>query len=545
MNKENIKYYNNVEIVDCTLRDGGYYNLWDFDVDLINDYLEVMDKANIGYVEIGFRSLKRDKYRGPLAYCTEDYLAVLNIPKGLTSKIAVMINASEIIKSSLGFDEEIDNLFVEKKESKISLVRIACLPDELTDVNVICNLLKNKGYTVAINIMQIAKKEIEEIEKIISQCNLFSNDILYFADSMGSLSSIRNKHICECFVSKSVKKVGIHAHDNIGLAFHNSISAFENNFNYIDATLLGMGRGAGNCKLEDLVMEISNLCDFSHVILDLINLIEKYFVELKNKYMWGSNLYYFWAGKKNIHPTYIQEMLSDKRYDSENILSVLEHIKYEERSKYNVDTIRNISKCYWDKPISTWKPIDIFSDKVVLFLGAGSGIKKHKLELETFIKKVKPLVISFNLQTELSLDYIDLFIACHPIRLMADCKKHKLYDKPLITPFSMLPFDIKNELSNKKIYDFGISVHDTSFNFDSDFAIIPNSLVLSYALSTVTCGNASKIYLAGFDGYEDSVLNKEVDDIFLNYKDSKGAIKDIISITPTMYNIKSLSVYTI
>ena len=88
---------NNLKILDCTLRDGGYYNNWDFSRELIEDYLQAMSAAKIEYVELGFRFLKKDIYLGPCAYTTSSFLETLKIPKKI--KIGIMINAKDILSS--------------------------------------------------------------------------------------------------------------------------------------------------------------------------------------------------------------------------------------------------------------------------------------------------------------------------------------------------------------------------------------------------------------------------------------------------------------
>ena len=90
---------NELKILDCTLRDGGYYNNWDFSSELIEDYFKAMVAAKVEYVELGFRFLKKDIYLGPCAYTTSSFLETLSIPKKL--KIGIMINAKDIVSNNL------------------------------------------------------------------------------------------------------------------------------------------------------------------------------------------------------------------------------------------------------------------------------------------------------------------------------------------------------------------------------------------------------------------------------------------------------------
>ena len=106
---------NKLNILDCTLRDGGYYNNWYFEKGLINEYLKVMDIIKVDYVEIGFRFIDKVRTKGPTAYSKESFLNSLKIPKNL--KIGVMVNAADFINQKNIIDLAKEN-FVSKKKIK-------------------------------------------------------------------------------------------------------------------------------------------------------------------------------------------------------------------------------------------------------------------------------------------------------------------------------------------------------------------------------------------------------------------------------------------
>ena len=157
---------NKINILDCTLRDGGYYNNWEFKKDLINEYLKVMEHIKVDYVEIGFRFIDKIKTKGPCAYSEENFLKSLKIPKNL--KIGIMINAADFVNNS-----DIISLakksFKRKKNSIISLIRVACHYNELESITPLINWLKKSGYKVGINIMQIPELSFKEIKNYTFQ----------------------------------------------------------------------------------------------------------------------------------------------------------------------------------------------------------------------------------------------------------------------------------------------------------------------------------------------------------------------------------------
>ena len=108
-----------INVLDCTLRDGGYYNNWDFSKDLVNDYLKAISDSGIKYVELGFRSLKQNKFNGANFFTTDSYIESLNIPKKI--KIGVMVNTSELISNALDYSKAINILLKKRKKQNYIL----------------------------------------------------------------------------------------------------------------------------------------------------------------------------------------------------------------------------------------------------------------------------------------------------------------------------------------------------------------------------------------------------------------------------------------
>ena len=191
------------EVLDCTLRDGGYYNNWDFSLDLVGDYLKSISSSGIKYIELGFRSFPSKSFRGSNWYTTENYINSLSISKNL--KIAVMLNAAEVINNE-SLEKNIKKLFV-KNKSKIFLVRIAFHFDELDKTIQIANILKKLGYKVALNLMQISEITEENLAKVSKKINNSKADIFYFADSLGSLNPSKVKKIITTIKKRLEKKI--------------------------------------------------------------------------------------------------------------------------------------------------------------------------------------------------------------------------------------------------------------------------------------------------------------------------------------------------
>jgi len=528
---------NKLNILDCTLRDGGYYNNWYFKKDLINEYLKVMSIIKVDYVEIGFRFIDKIKTKGPTAYSEESFLKSLKIPKDL--KIGIMINAADFVNHRNIVDLAKKN-FKQKKNSLISLVRIACHHHEVKAVTPLVKWLKKSGYKVGINIMQIPELSRQEIKNTVLQVKISKPDILYFADSLGSLDSVKTKNIIRNIKTNWKGATGIHTHDNMGKALENSIEAIKNSVNWIDCTVTGMGRGPGNTKTEYLILELKRKNEKSENLVHLLNLIKNYFEPLKERYKWGSNPFYYFAGLNSIHPSFVQGMLSDESFQPEDIYSNLNYLSTVGGRKFSNELISLGKNFYKNVKMGSWKPIDLIKNKDVIIIGPGKTTLTYKKKIIKFIEKYKPFVFALNAIYPIPKKYINAHIVCHPLRLLSDIDKYKKFNNYLITPYSSFSKNIKSKIQSKNILDFGLQVKNKRFKFEKNYVVLPNSLAISYALGVCTSGEAKRIFLAGLDGYtENSPKKFEMDELFQNYKLEKKA-KSICSITPTKYKMKVL-----
>ena len=529
--------------LDCTLRDGGYYNSWDFSPDLVQRYLNSMQSAGVDVVELGFRSLKNKGFKGSCAFTTDEFISSLTIPAGLV--ICVMVNGQELL-GQIPREHVLECIFPNTAtDSRVKLVRIACHYHEFENAIESVSWLKDRGYQVGINLMQVSDRSDEELQDIAQIAKNYPLDALYFADSMGSMQPKQVAKVVQSLRSGWQGAIGIHTHDNLGLALSNTLRALDEGATWVDSTITGIGRGPGNARTEELAIEMAERRDKQVNLMSLMSLSREYFKPMQNKCGWGTNAYYYLAGKYGIHPSYIQEMLNDSRYGEEHLLSVIEHLRIEGGKKFSLNNLDSARHFYLGEPKGTWNPKELFSGRDVLLIGAGPGAARHCEAIERYIQLKEPLVLALNTQTPIRSELISLRVACHPVRLLADCQAHTYLPQPLVTPYSMLPEDVQESLGNKKVLDFGISVQADTFLFDSTYCTLPSSLVVGYALAVSTCGEASSIKMAGFDGYDaDDPRSVEMQQLLDNYQNTNGAVP-IASITSTRFRLPCQSVYAI
>ena len=322
-----------MKLLDCTLRDGGYYTSWDFPLPLVKRYLNAMVASNIDIVELGLRNFPKDQFLGAHAYTTDDFINSLDVSEKI--EISVMVDAKTILSYPGSCDEAIAKLFVERKLSPVDIVRVAAHFTEVENCEEIVNKLKLLGYTVGFNLMQSGGRPDDELVQVAGDISRWGNvDVLYFADSLGNMDTKEVTRIYDDIRSTWEGKIGIHTHNNQGKALENSLTAYSIGAEWIDSTVLGMGRGAGNSASELLTMELEQKGE-KYQSKPLWKLVLDDFQPLQALHGWGASLLYHFAAANNIHPTYVQNLLGDKRYTSEQAIQALNYIAPLEASSYN------------------------------------------------------------------------------------------------------------------------------------------------------------------------------------------------------------------
>jgi 4-hydroxy 2-oxovalerate aldolase len=530
-------------ILDCTLRDGGYYVDWDFDTLTVRKYLSAMAMAKVDIIEIGFRFLPSDKFLGAFAYSTDEYLKTINLPKDV--HIAVMINAAEIISDKqCDIKKIVNQLFSKKEKSPVSIVRIAIHAKDIKHSYNIAYELKSLGYRVFINIMQINDIKDSEIVKIFSSIKKWNLvEVIYFADSFGCMDMYRVEQIVKIISTVWLGALGIHAHDNKGLALSNTLKARECGVKYLDATLCGMGRGAGNTKTEHLLVAMMQKGVKRYFPDALFSLALQEFGDLKDKYQWGENMYYFLSAVYGIHPTYIQEMLSGELYDTEQILSAINFLKKSKTPFYSFENMLTALIGVEGGGSGSWSATDWAKDKDVLILAPGLQTDRHIESITEYVKNRNPVVLCLNVNENISEDIVTAYVACHETRILIESDRYENLNSPIILPLGNIPDSIKVLLNNVDLFDFGLSIKKGKFIVKDNGCTLSSALSLFYAISIAIASSASRILLAGVDGYEASDPRyKEVALLFEQYSSFDESIP-IFAITKTTYPIKQKSIY--
>lgn len=305
-----MSYTPEIKVVDCTLRDGGLVNNFFFPDEFVSELYEANIKSGVDYMEFGYKASKElfdVKKFGKWKFCDDkDIRAVVGDNK-TDMKISVMADVGRC-----DFKKDI----VSKKDSPIDLIRVATYINTIPAAVEMIEDCTKKGYETTVNIMAISKSNELDIDAALELLCQSSVGCIYLVDSYGSLYPEQVSRLSDKYLEladKYGKKVGIHAHNNQQLAFANTIESCAQGVSYLDATMSGMGRGAGNCPMELLLGFLKNP---KYKLFPVIQFIENNIVPLKESGMeWGYDIPYLLTGHLNQHPRAAIAAMKEGRKD--------------------------------------------------------------------------------------------------------------------------------------------------------------------------------------------------------------------------------------
>ena len=306
-----------IKVLDCTIRDGGLINNHDFSLDFVRDVYKAISASGVDYIELGYKNSKRlfsETEYGLWKFCEDETIEKVIDGVESKTKISVMVDVGRV---------DLDDV-KPKKDSPVDMVRVACYVKDVDKAIVMVNHFADKGYETTFNIMAISRDQGPDLDEALCQIEKESKaGVVYIVDSFGALYQESTEDLVKRFKNKlKTKEVGFHGHNNQQLAFSNTIEGIIHNANYLDATIYGIGRAAGNCPLELLMGFLKNPKFDIRPILDIIS---KEFIPLRDKMEWGYIIPYAIAGMFNEHPK--AAMAFRKTKDKEDYRKFYEQIR--------------------------------------------------------------------------------------------------------------------------------------------------------------------------------------------------------------------------
>ena len=291
-----VSYRPEIKVLDCTIRDGGLMNDHKFDDQVVKAVYTACVEAGVDYMELGYKASRKIIVPGELGawkYCTEEDMRRIVGDNPTPLKLTVMADAERT-----DYHEDI----LPKNESVIDMVRVATYISQIPTALEMVKDAHDKGYETTVNLMAVSTVQEYELNEGLEMLARSETKAVYVVDSFGTLYSEQVEYLVRKYLhycKAAGKEVGMHAHNNLQLGFANTIEAIVLGANMLDATMAGLGRGAGNCPMELLIGFLHNP---KYNLLPILRCVQDTIEPMRSKLMWGFDLPYMLTGFLNQHP---------------------------------------------------------------------------------------------------------------------------------------------------------------------------------------------------------------------------------------------------
>lgn len=476
----------NVKILDCTLRDGGYVNNWDFGERTIKKIISKLVQANIDIIECGFLTTK----------CEDKNKSLFNDVAKIKSYIYPKSNNIMYV-GMIAYPNDIINNIPNCDRSSIDGIRVTFHENEIEEALSICKELINKGYKVFIQPVGITSYNDITVINLIKKVNEINPYAFYIVDTLGKMYKndlLRMFYLIDNNLNKNIN-IGFHSHNNLQLSFSNAqeLMSLHTKRNIIlDTSVFGMGRGAGNLCTELVAQYINDNIEKNYNIESLLEIIDEHLNSIYAKYPWGYSAPYCLAAINNCHPNYASYLIDKQTITIKAISNILKNMSNEKRTIYDKNYIEEVymeyQKHYIDDKEELEKIKSYIGERKTLILAPGKTIDTEDRKIKEFITKYNPFIISVNfIPNEIESDciFISNFKRFDGVSDILDLNKNTA--KVIIT---------SNIIVNRKLVYSIINYNDL---------LVDNSIISDNAglmlINFLKRLSINEIFIAGFDGY--------------------------------------------
>ena len=507
-----------MKILDCTLRDGGYYTNWDFDKSIVDQYIAATNLLPIDYLEIGYRNKPSKDYLGKYGYCP--IYELKDLRKKSNKKLVIMLN-----EKSTTLNDLYDLLYPIK--GLADMIRLAVDPKNFDRAVILAEKVKEMGFEIGFNTMYMSKwKEYDGFLSKLHKINDIA-DLFCMVDSYGGIMPNEVKELYTIVRENTTCPIGFHGHNNLQLGLINTLTAIDCGVDYVDATILGMGRGAGNLKME-LLLTVLNKQGLE-VDFNILGDVITSFTPLYEKYQWGTNLPYMLSGANSLPQKDVMDWVGNRTYIFNSIVRALDNKRtnVEDNAQYPL--------------------LKATQSKQVLIIGGGDTAVIHKDAIKEFLRKNPD--VSIILATARHADiYNDIFntkyyclVGNEAKRLSRKIQKENFNGKCILAPYPRKMGTDVPSFAQKSTFEL----------FDIKFTQQYLDSCTTIALETALHLQAESIYIIGYDGYIGEILSEKEtaltnENRTLFYDFISYTKKELISLTPSIYkelNVNSIYQY--
>ncbi len=471
-------------ILDCTLRDGGYVNNWEFGEENIRKISSNLISSDIEIVECGFLSQTKSSTKKQSIFSSVAEAEYYLSNNGRT-ECALMINCGEYNSADIP----------EYSGGAVNLIRIAFHKHQQEAAQTLCGQLKEKGYKVFFQPMVTMGYTDKELIQLVKWSNLNQVDAFYIVDSFGTMRQSDVKRLY-CLIDSALDKnikIGFHSHNNLQLSFSNAqelINLHSNRDIIIDSTVLGIGRGAGNLCTELLAQYINENIHNKYDLIPILEIMDECIMPIYSQHPWGYSAAYYLAAVNNCHPNYATYLVNKQTISVCDINTIIKNIPLDKKNFYDKSLINELYVKYLQHNVDDTEVIkkiaELCKDREILLLAPGKSLTEKHKQIEEYITSNREhlVIISVNHIPE-KLPFDKIFVG--------NLKRFNNINKSV------------SELTSKIICtsNVGISgpnvVNYTSYLNNDDIIADNSGLML---INILKKAGAKKFAFAGFDGFK-------------------------------------------
>ncbi len=481
-----------INLLDCTLRDGGYLNDWEFGHDNIVNIFERLVSANVDIIEIGFLNESREYDVNRTIF--PDAESVNRTYAGLAKHDSMIVGMIDY--GTCGIEKVIP-----ASDSVMDGIRVIFKKEKKEKAIAFCKQIKELGYKVFAQAVSITSYDDAELMELIRLVNDLEPYAFSLVDTYGLLHKNQLMHYFD-FVNEHMKTsigLGYHSHNNFQLAYANCIEVMElpllERDIVIDGTLYGMGKSAGNAPLELLASYLNDNLGKHYHCSQLLEAIDVTMLDLYKQIPWGYSFKFFLSASKDCHPNYVTYLMDKKKLSMKSINEILDKLEWSKRLSYDQEYVEKLYVEYQKEECDDTKDKEKLREwlcgREVLVFGPGNHIVEQSGKIETYLAKMGSDQIA-----KIGINFVPAQFPIDAV-FISNAKRYvSLSTKLSQSKEKLLTLATSNVTRSAGTFD---CVFNYSALLDEQALIVDNPMIM--LLKLLKEAGVSGVSLAGFDGY--------------------------------------------
>ncbi len=481
-----------INLLDCTLRDGGDLNDWEFGHDNIVNIFERLVSANVDIIEIGFLNESREYDVNRTIF--PDAESVNRTYAGLTKQESMIVGMIDY--GTCGIEKVIP-----ASDSVMDGIRVIFKKEKKEKAIAFCKQIKELGYKVFAQAVSITSYDDAELMELIRLVNDLEPYAFSLVDTYGLLHKNQLMHYFD-FVNEHMKTsigLGYHSHNNFQLAYANCIEVMElpllERDIVIDGTLYGMGKSAGNAPLELLASYLNDNLGKHYHCSQLLEAIDVTMLDLYKQIPWGYSFKFFLSASKDCHPNYVTYLMDKKKLSMKSINEILDKLEWSKRLSYDQEYVEKLYVEYQKEECDDTKDKEKLREwlcgREVLVFGPGNHIVEQSGKIETYLAKMGSDQIA-----KIGINFVPAQFPIDAV-FISNAKRYvSLSTKLSQSKEKLLTLATSNVTRSAGTFD---CVFNYSALLDEQALIVDNPMIM--LLKLLKEAGVAGVSLAGFDGY--------------------------------------------